>query len=111
MAIVGRLACPWCGFDAAHVKRNEGKLPYHHCPDCGFMTPAKNGQQAKLLTGRMRPIDGAVPEPPIAAEPIIVPGGAKAAAAPVASAPAAAAPAAPKKPAGFWDQLAGKVDA
>lgn len=103
MAIIGRLACPWCGFEGAHVKCNEGKHPYHHCPDCGLTTPAKNGAQAKLLTGRMRLVDGTMPEPPIAADPIVVPGGAKAAAA--APAPAPADPPKPGKPASWIDQL------
>ena len=111
MAIVGRLACPWCSCEAGHVKKNDGKHPYHHCPDCGLVTQAKSGAQAKLFTGRMRSDGpGAVPEQPATVDPIIVRGGASGAAAiaPVATAPAPAP--VPKKPAGFWDQLAGKTE-
>jgi hypothetical protein len=109
MAIIGRRPCPWCGFEHAHVKQNEGKLPYHHCPECGTMTPAKNGLQARLLTKDMRPIAGGpLLEPPKTDNPIIVPkemaDKAKAAAAAPAPAPA------PRKPAGLWDSLMGKSE-
>lgn len=55
MAIIGRRACPWCGFAHAHVRRNEGKQPYVYCPECGLGTQAKNGAQAQLLTKGMKP--------------------------------------------------------
>lgn len=90
--LIGRLACPWCGFDAAHVKQSEGKRPYHHCPECGLMTHAKSGDQARLLTRLMRP-EGerpAAPVPPSVGPQIVV----KMPASP-APATAAAAPAAP----------------
>jgi hypothetical protein len=108
MAIIGRQKCPDCGFDHAHVKQSEGKRPYRHCPECGLMTHAKNGAQAKLLTANMRPLPGGhVPQSlPHTDDPIIFPGAAVAPAAPVAAAPEpAATPAAPKKPAGLWDAL------
>jgi hypothetical protein len=102
--IIGRRGCPWCGFESAHVKQSPGKNPYHHCPECGIMTHAKNGQQARLLVANMRAepnyteqaahaaqlhtkppaaepaapgaaTDG--PQPPAAAAPIIVRGGVK----------------------------------
>jgi hypothetical protein len=88
--IIGRKGCPHCGFESAHVKQSEGKHPYHHCPECGIMTTARNGQQARLITANMRPepdytspeyggpagkpAAGEVPTPPAAADPIIVPG-------------------------------------
>lgn len=90
MAIIGRLACTLCGFEAAHVKCNDGKRPFHHCPDCGVMTHTKSGQQERLLRAKMRPLDGL----------------AAAAAEPVATV-AAAAPARPAA-AGFWSQLGGR---
>lgn len=96
MAIIGRRACPWCGFQHAHVKRNDAKNPFLHCPECGLLTQAKNGAQARLLTAGMRPA-GAVPEPPPTDQPIIVPK-----AAPPEPSPA---PAAPPRPAGLWEQL------
>lgn len=102
MAIIGRRACPWCGFAGAHVKRSEGKLPYHHCPQCGTMTHAKNGHQADLMLRGMRPEPGTVPEPPAADRPIVVPVGTA-----EAAKPAPAAPARPKRRAGLWEQLMG----
>ena len=109
MPIIGRRPCPWCGFEHAHVKRNEGKLPYHHCPSCGMMTAAKNGHQAGLLQLGMGPIDGVSqgidqPRPPHTDNPIIV--RADPPAPPVAAAsPMPPAPTAPRRPAGLWDQL------
>lgn len=89
--IIGRKDCPWCGFQSAHIKQTEGKLPYHHCPDCGMMTTARNGSQAKHLCGNMRPepdyqaqaqaaqgmpaqASAEPPKPPHTDDPIIVPG-------------------------------------
>lgn len=100
MTIIGRRSCAWCGFDGAHVKKSEGKNPYHHCPQCGYLAHAKNGHQAELLTRGMRAIDA--PTPPHTDTPILAPGL-------VVKAPAATpAPAPePKKRAGFFDQLLG----
>lgn len=53
--IKGRKGCPFCGFGAAHVKQTEGKHPYLHCPECGVMTHAKSGAQARLIVAGMRP--------------------------------------------------------
>ncbi len=109
MAIIGRRGCPWCGFEHSHVKQNEGKLPYHHCPECGMMTPAKNGAQAKLLKASMRPVGAATdgPQPPATDDPIIVKR--EAAPDPAPAAQASPAPELPKRPAGLWDQLMGKA--
>jgi hypothetical protein len=109
--IIGRKACPWCGFESAHVKRTEGKNSYHHCPSCGLTTPAKNGQQSKLIELGMRPepLYGAIPEPgPECDQPITIPGVLDA----IRPAPRAAAPVptAPKKPAGLWDSLLRKAE-
>ncbi len=88
--IIGRRGCPLCGFESAHIKQTEGKLPYQHCPGCGIQLITKNQHQASLLTANMRPepnyteqaqkaqafvatgaaTDG--PQPPAAAEPIVV---------------------------------------
>lgn len=61
MAIIGRRRCGYCGFESAHVRRNEGKQPYVYCPECGLGTQAKNGSQAALLTKGMRPEPGGAP--------------------------------------------------
>ncbi|MDN3921517.1 hypothetical protein [Roseateles violae] len=108
MSLIGRLTRPClCGFAAPHVKRNEGKLPYVHCPDCGMMTTAKNGQQARAILANTRPETGAMPEPPATDQPIIVKTDAPPApkAATQAQPAAAPTPAAPVKRAGFFDTL------
>jgi ssDNA-binding Zn-finger/Zn-ribbon topoisomerase 1 len=53
--IIGRKQCPWCGFEGAHVRKNEGRNPYHYCPDCGYNVASRNGHQAELLARGMRP--------------------------------------------------------
>jgi len=75
MALLGRhkTPCLACGFDHPHVKQNEGKLPYIHCPECGLMVQSKNGKQAAGLLAGMRAERGAVPQPPATDNPIIVP--------------------------------------
>lgn len=99
--------CPSCDFNGVHVKQNEGKLPYTHCPDCGLMCAAKNGQQAAglLRNTRANKIDQAAPPPapPVAENPIVVPPEVAALAVPTPA--PAPAPAAPAKPAGLWDSL------
>lgn len=108
MAILGRhkAPCMSCGFDGVHIKCNDGKKPFFHCPNCGLMASAKNGQQAAGLLANMRAqkidLPAKVPEPPKAENPIIVPPDA----APVA---AAAAPAGPRKPAGLFDMIMSKA--
>lgn len=106
--IVGRKACPDCGFAHAHIKAREGKHPYRHCPSCGLLTQARSHEQAAHLMRGMRPEGSAAPQPPATNDPIHVPGGAApaAAAAPTHGAASAGAPAAPAKPrAGLWDSL------
>ncbi len=113
--IIGRhtAPCASCDFTGVHVKQNDGKLPYMHCPECGLMTPAKNGQQAAglLRHTRAQKIDQApapVPVPPVADRPIIVPQDP----APAAMAPAeppTPAPAAQARRAGLWDSLMHKA--
>jgi len=126
--IIGRRGCPWCGFESAHVKQSPDKHPYHHCPECGVMTHAKNGQQARLMVQNMRPepnyIDQAEqlqsnppaqarpapgaatdgPQPPAAAAPIIVKGGVKTTQAPK---PDATPTPTPSKPANWASALLG----
>lgn len=92
--IIGRRACPWCGFAHSHVRQAGTKFPYHYCPECGHKTLAHNGAQAKLITTGMKaePTYGPVPQIPRRDDDIVV-----------------AAPAQPDKPkakkAGPFDQL------
>lgn len=60
--IIGRTACPECGFGAAHVKESP-KCIYRYCPECGSMHHAKTERQKKDLTAKMRPEGGQVATP------------------------------------------------
>lgn len=57
MALIGRhkVPCLGCGFDAPHVKQNDGKHPYVHCPECGLTVSARNGKQAAGILAGVRP--------------------------------------------------------
>jgi hypothetical protein len=92
--IIGRRACPWCGFAHSHVRQAGDKFPYHYCPQCGHKTQSVNGAQAKLITDGMKaePKYGPVPQIPRRPDDIVI------------AAPAQPAPTRPKK-AGPWDQL------
>jgi hypothetical protein len=55
--LLGRTACPECGFHAAHVKiktDKEGANPYRHCPECGSQYFPRNKQQADFLRAKVR---------------------------------------------------------
>lgn len=60
--IIGRTACPECGFGAAHVKESP-KCIYRYCPECGSMHHAKTERQKADLKAKMRPEGGAAPTP------------------------------------------------
>ncbi len=103
--IIGRTNCPECGDTKAHIKRSEGKLPYRHCPECGFITQSRNRYQETLLLAKMRPVDEPAPKPATTAAP---PTHSK----PVEVAPGPApkvapAPARPARRAGIFDTLLG----
>lgn len=71
--IIGRVACPDCGFAAAHVKESD-KCIYRYCPACGLNGPhARTQQQRDNMTRNMRPVEGAAPTPTPAPEPAPAP--------------------------------------
>lgn len=55
--IIGRAACPECGFAAAHVKKSD-KCHYRYCPECGSQYYAKSQRQVDELLKKTR-LDGA----------------------------------------------------
>lgn len=72
--IIGRAACPWCDFDAAHVRESE-KCLYLYCPDCGISTHFRTDRQRDLLRAKSIRAEGqqatapAIEQKPVAAEP------------------------------------------
>lgn len=54
--MIGRAACPECGFDAAHVKQSE-KCVYRYCPECGAQHHAKTERQRTDLLKKTRLIE------------------------------------------------------
>jgi predicted nucleic acid-binding Zn-ribbon protein len=87
--IVGRTACPECGFESAHVKQSE-KCLYRHCPECGSTYHTKGDKQRADLMAKTRAAAPAADAP--AASPT-----------PKPAAPAAPPPAAKPKPSGLFN--------
>jgi hypothetical protein len=71
--MIGRTACPECGFAAAHVKESE-KCLYRYCPECGSQHHARTERQRADLTAKTRTLEGsATPTPTPAAIPTATP--------------------------------------
>lgn len=74
--LIGRTACPECGFHAAHVKiktDKEGAHPYRHCPECGSQYFPRNKAQGDALRAKMRPEGQNIPPAAVAqSEPVPV---------------------------------------
>jgi hypothetical protein len=55
--MLGRCACPECGFESAHVKKTEGKetaKAYRYCPECGAQYFPRSNRQENDLLAKMR---------------------------------------------------------
>lgn len=55
--MLGRCACPECGFTSAHVKKTEGKetaKAYRYCPECGAQYFPRSNRQESDLLAKMR---------------------------------------------------------
>lgn len=63
--MVGRTACPECGFASAHVKRSE-KCLYRYCPECGSQHHARTERQQADLMAKTRPVEAAPTPTPTA---------------------------------------------
>lgn len=60
--LIGRAACPECGFGAAHVKESE-KCLYRYCPECGSQHHARSDRQRADLMAKTRPEGTPTPTP------------------------------------------------
>ena len=60
--MIGRTACPECGFSAAHVKQSE-KCVYRYCPECQSQHHARTERQRADLLAKTRPVEHASPTP------------------------------------------------
>lgn len=75
--MIGRAACPECGFSSAHVKESE-KCLYRYCPECGSQHYAKSERQrsdlmAKTRTPDATPSGSATPAPTATPSPAVEP--------------------------------------
>lgn len=69
--IIGRTACPECGFGGAHVKKSD-KCTFRYCPECGSQHHARTPRQVSDLLAKMRadaPTPSAAPAPTAAPTP------------------------------------------
>lgn len=92
--IIGRTACPECGFAAAHVKESE-KCTFRYCPECAAQYHARTSRQIVDLRAKTRLVD-------VEAAPAATAAPAAAPAAPTEVPPAAAPAPAPKKRIGLF---------
>lgn len=54
--MLGRAACPECGFASAHIKIKTDKekaRPYRHCPECGAQYFPRNQRQDDDLRNKI----------------------------------------------------------
>jgi Zn-finger nucleic acid-binding protein len=58
--LIGRTACPECGFGAAHVKESE-RCVYRYCPECGSQYNTRGERQRALLLEKTRGTPTATP--------------------------------------------------
>lgn len=63
-AIIGRMACPDCGFESAHVKQSD-KCLFRYCPECHTQTFAKTELQQANMRQRMRPVQAVAQPAPV----------------------------------------------
>lgn len=61
-SIIGRTACPECGFAKAHVRESERCL-YRYCPECSSQYHARTPMQRDLLIKKTQPTLGDAPTP------------------------------------------------
>lgn len=54
--MIGRAACPECGFSSAHVKQSE-KCLYRYCPECGAQYNTRTDRQRTDLMAKTRAIE------------------------------------------------------
>lgn len=60
--LIGRTACPECGFASAHVKQSE-KCLYRYCPECASQHHARTERQRADLMGKTRMVEAPAPSP------------------------------------------------
>jgi len=70
--MIGRSACPECGFAAAHVKQSE-KCLYRYCPECQSQHHARTERQRADLMAKTRPLDATATPTPTPSEPAAEP--------------------------------------
>lgn len=58
--MIGRAACPECGFESAHVKQSE-RCIYRWCPECGAQHYARTERQRADLMAKTRQVASATP--------------------------------------------------
>ncbi len=53
--VLGKCACPLCGYAAQDVKKSNAKnpKPYLNCDECGVQIFTRQAKSVKILTARM----------------------------------------------------------
>ncbi len=66
--MIGRTACPECGFESAHVKESD-KCVYRYCPECQSQHHARTQRQRADLLAKTRMLADPAPTPEHKPEP------------------------------------------
>lgn len=69
--MIGRAACPECGFAAAHIKESD-KCIYRYCPECGSQHHARSERQRADLLDKTRKLEP-TPSPTLTEQPTATP--------------------------------------
>lgn len=71
--VIGNVRCPWCSSDKARVSVTKSGLCAVTCSACHSQTFARSDYSDTKIRQAMTPVRQQ-PAPPVAADPIIVPG-------------------------------------
>lgn len=100
--VIGHVRCPWCASNKARVSVTKSGLSAVTCSTCHSQTFARSDYSDTKIRQAMTPVRQQ-PAPPVAADPIIVPGVVV-----EAKKEEPAPPVVEKKPASVWDIWSGK---
>lgn len=68
--VLGRCACPLCGFPDQEVRLSKNEKPYMACDECGMQLFSRQAKSVNLLKSRVKQIEPVKVAPVVKAEPV-----------------------------------------